>query len=78
MLTSRLQAMLEHLIDPSKVTFVPGRMIGGNFILSHELIKGYGRKDISPRCIMKIDTQKAYDSIEWHFLEEVLNRLKSI
>lgn len=35
-------------------------------------MKGYGRKGISPRCMLKIDMQKAYDSVEWDFLEQVL------
>lgn len=61
MLTSRLQPVLEHLVDPSQDAFVVGRMLEDNVILRHELVKGYGRKDISPRCMMKIDLQKAYD-----------------
>lgn len=64
MLTSRLQELLEYLIGPSQAAFVLGRMLGENVILSHELVNGYGRKDISPRCMMKIDMQKTYDSVE--------------
>nr|XP_009800378.1 PREDICTED: uncharacterized protein LOC104246284 [Nicotiana sylvestris] len=36
---------------------------------------GYVRKGISPGCMMKLNLQKAYDSIEWNFLEQVLNSL---
>lgn len=63
---------MNYLVDLSQAAFVPRRMLNDNMILSHELIKGYGRKGISPRCMSKIDMQKAYDSLEWHFLEEVL------
>ncbi|KAK4709666.1 hypothetical protein R3W88_004179 [Solanum pinnatisectum] len=42
-------------VDPSQAAFVPGRMIVDNILLSHELEKGYGRKGISPRSMMKID-----------------------
>lgn len=45
-------------------------------ILTHELVKGYGRKGISKRCMIKIDMKKAYDSLEWSFLEQVLEELK--
>nr|XP_016500683.1 PREDICTED: uncharacterized protein LOC107819114 [Nicotiana tabacum] len=65
--------IMDSLIDESQEVFVPGKVITDNIILSYELVKGYGRKGVSPRCIIKIDMQKAYDSIEWLFLEQVLN-----
>ncbi|XP_060177768.1 uncharacterized protein LOC132607701 [Lycium barbarum] len=50
-------------------------VISDNIILSHELVKGYGRKGISARCMLKVDMQKAYDSVEWVFVEQVLVHL---
>ncbi|XP_070035312.1 secreted RxLR effector protein 78-like [Nicotiana tomentosiformis] len=72
MLTNRLQGVMDDMIDKGHAAFVPGRVINDNIILSHELIKWYGRKGTSPRCMIKIDMQKAYDSLEWVFLEQVL------
>lgn len=43
--------------------------------MSHELVKGYGRCNISPRCMIKVDMQKAYDSVEWIYIEKVLRLL---
>ncbi|XP_062114427.1 uncharacterized protein LOC133825513 [Humulus lupulus] len=36
------------------------------------ILKGYKRKNISPRCVMKVDLSKAYDSIDWNCLEDIL------
>lgn len=63
-------------MDGSHSTFIPGRLIVDNIIISHELIKGYGRKGISPRCMIKLDMQKAYDSLEWSFLGQVMISMK--
>lgn len=64
--------MIDSVIDSGQAGLVPGRVITDNILLSHELVKGYTRKAISPRCMLKIDIQKAYDSVEWPFLEQVL------
>ncbi|XP_019240443.1 PREDICTED: uncharacterized protein LOC109220425 [Nicotiana attenuata] len=34
-----------------------------------ELQKGYSQKSSSPRCLIKVDIRKTYDSVEWSFLE---------
>lgn len=52
-----------------------GRLILDNIILSQEIVKGYNRKHISLRCMVKVDLQKAYDSVEWPFLRQMLVEL---
>nr|XP_009623283.1 uncharacterized protein LOC104114523 [Nicotiana tomentosiformis] len=74
-LTTRLHDVMAELIDNCQATVVPGRLITDNIIMSHELVKGYGRKNISPRCMLKIDMQKAYDSVEWVYIEQVMRLL---
>lgn len=76
MLTKRLQRVMEYLVDLSQGAFMPGRRLNDNVIMSHELVKGYDRKEISPRYVLKIDMQKAYDFLEWSFLEEVLHGMQ--
>lgn len=51
-------------MDPTQSRFIPDRQILDNTLLASELIKGYGRKGFSPRCVIKIDLQMAYDSVE--------------
>jgi len=45
-------------------------------LICQDLARGYQRKHISPGCILKIDLQKAFDSIHWGFLKEFLTALK--
>ncbi|XP_062119360.1 uncharacterized protein LOC133833120 [Humulus lupulus] len=44
--------------------------------LALDIIKGYKRKNIFPRCVLKIDLSKAYDMLDWNFLEDILNEFR--
>lgn len=35
----------------------------------------YNRKATPPSCMLKVDIRKAYDSVEWEFLKEMLEAL---
>ena len=52
--------------------FVPGRLIQDNLLITQELLKGYGRKQGPHRCAIKIDIAKAYDTVNWGFLKQIL------
>ena len=47
-----------------------------NIYMLQELLRKYSWKRISPRCIMKVDLRKAYDTVNWEFLEDVLIGLR--
>jgi len=57
LLATRLQKVISTIINPTQAGFVPGRRIGDNIIMAHELVKSYTRKHVSPRCMIKIDLQ---------------------
>ncbi|XP_074265679.1 uncharacterized protein LOC141588123 [Silene latifolia] len=40
-----------------------------------DIIRMYNRKSVSPRFLLKVDLKKAYDSVSWSFLEEMMNAL---
>ncbi|XP_074298927.1 uncharacterized protein LOC141629907 [Silene latifolia] len=75
-LCNRLSLILPDIINPSQGAFVKDRDIVGNILICQDLIKLYKRKVCSPRVMLKIDLQKAYDSIEWSFLNDMLCALE--
>ncbi|XP_039056849.1 uncharacterized protein LOC120199964 [Hibiscus syriacus] len=49
-----------------------GRSIVDITLFSQELVKGYKKRTLSPRCSIKADLQKAFDSLSWDFTLGVL------
>ena len=64
--------LLPELIGNALSAFVPGRRISDNILLAQELLKNYHRKDTPARCAIKVDIQKAFDTVRWDFLFDVL------
>ncbi|GJR69495.1 RNA-directed DNA polymerase, eukaryota, reverse transcriptase zinc-binding domain protein [Tanacetum coccineum] len=71
-LTNKIKGGLSKVVSLNQSAFIPGRHIQDNILITQELLKGYNRKNGPKRCAMKIDIQKAYDTINWDFLKEVL------
>ncbi|KAK4383213.1 hypothetical protein Sango_2797500 [Sesamum angolense] len=69
-IVKRIQLVLPLLIDYSQNAFVPGRSISDNILIAQELHAGYNQVRLPHRCTLKVDIQKAYDSVEWDFLLE--------
>lgn len=74
-LTTRLIKVLGKLVNESQAAFVPGQNIHNHILLAYELIRGYSRKGGMPRCMMKMDLQKAFDTVEWSALEGILQEM---
>ncbi|XP_056685294.1 uncharacterized protein [Spinacia oleracea] len=74
-LCGRLSQILPDLIMGNQGGFVHGRHIVHNIMVVQDLVKHYGRKDVKSSCLVKIDLQKAYDTVDWNFLQEMLEQL---
>jgi len=62
-LAGRMAYALQDIINPAQNAFLGGRNMADNIHLMQELLQHYGRKRASPRCIIKIDFRKAFDSV---------------
>lgn len=71
-LANRLQKVLHEVIDEAQGAFVKDRSMSQNILLSQELMLHYTRANSSPRCTIKLDLHKAYDSMNWSFIEGML------
>ncbi|VFQ81013.1 unnamed protein product [Cuscuta campestris] len=58
----RLKKILPSIVSLNQGAFIEGRELVHNVLLCQEFARGYNRKNISPRCLMKLDLQKAYDN----------------
>lgn len=76
MLCSRLKAIIPSIINPIQSAFESNRQIMHNILICRDLLKHYKRKRSPPRCTMKIDLRKAYDSISWNFIKELMVAMK--
>ncbi|XP_062080610.1 uncharacterized protein LOC133785381 [Humulus lupulus] len=72
MMCERLKRVLPFLVHQNQGAFIKDRLLAHNILIFQDILKGYKRKHISPRCVMKVDLSKAYDSIDWHCLEAIL------
>ncbi|XP_020586142.1 uncharacterized protein LOC110028576 [Phalaenopsis equestris] len=71
-INSRLQPHLQQLISNNQVAFVKGRQISDNILLAQELLLDLDRKIRGSNLILKLDIQKAYDTINWNFILDTL------
>ena len=73
-LVARIRPLLPKFISPCQSAFIPGRWIAENQVIVQELIHSFKvRKIKAGQMAIKIDLQKAYDRVNWDFLQAVLS-----
>lgn len=75
-LANRMKRVLEGAISTMQSAFNPDRWITDNVLVASELIHYLNRKRCGrDECALKLDIAKAYDKMEWPFIEEIMRRM---
>lgn len=76
-LASKLKKIMPHIISETQTAFVEGRLISDNILIAHELLHALnsGNKCSEEFIGIKTDISKAYDRVEWSFLEYAMQSL---
>ena len=67
-IANRFKAVLPDVIGLSQSAFVRGRQITDAILLTQELMHNYHLEGSPPRCALKVDIRKAFDTVSWDFI----------
>ena len=73
-LANSLRDVLDEMIEPNQFSFIKGRQILDCSLVAKEVIDEIKKKRIGG-LIFKMDFEKAYDSVDWFFLDAIMAKM---
>ena len=76
-LANRLKRILPVVIDESQSAFIPRRLITDNVLVAFETMHCINQRKKGKEALMaiKLDMSKAYDRVEWAYLEAMMRKM---
>jgi Reverse transcriptase (RNA-dependent DNA polymerase) len=75
-ITNRLLPHMSRIVSPAQTAFIRGRSITDNTILMKEVLHSYNLNTYTDESFaLKADINKAFDSVEWAFIEHGLRKI---
>ena len=76
-LANRLKGILPSVVSENQSAFQAGRLITDNILMAFETLHymKHHQKGKSGFMAMKLDMSKAYDWVEWKYLEQIMKRM---
>jgi len=73
-LANRLRLIIRSVVSDSQSAFIKGRQILDGVLVANEIVDE-ARKSRKEFLLFKVDFEKAYDSIDWGYLDEVMCKM---
>ncbi|KAL0000485.1 hypothetical protein SO802_014266 [Lithocarpus litseifolius] len=76
LLIAKFRPLLDKIISPAQSAFIPNRWIAENQVIVQELLHGFKTRKLKLGLMaIKLDLQKAYDRVNWKFIQSILLHL---